>query len=257
MKIYSWNMLFRNKKQDDALRWIERLDFDVLCLQEVPEAFLEKLRSLPWYIAYAQEGVRHYRKGDVIAYAVVVSKHPIAAHSEIEMPPIPTPRRVGLFIGLMRPFHFTRVSGRRAVFADLAMPGRAEPLRVISAHLSLSHPRQRAFELALILEHAKPGEAIVCGDFNIIESPKVSLLNYLMGGPLRDIMAYRTERTAMEETIASHGLQNPLCGQVTHPFGLSQLDHILVPATATIKRCGVSVHAYGSDHRPIFVTTEA
>ena len=37
MKIYSWNMLFRNTDLDRAFSFIKSLDFDVFCLQEVPE----------------------------------------------------------------------------------------------------------------------------------------------------------------------------------------------------------------------------
>lgn len=252
-------MLFRNNKLDEALRWIEKLDFDVLCLQEVPEAFLEKLRSLPWHLAVASEGDRLLSKKTVRAYAVIVSKNPIAAHGEIALPDIPTPLLTRLFIRLMRPFHFCRVTDRHAVYADIATPHRTEasqtpePLRVISVHLSLSFPEQRARELALVLQTALPHHTIVCGDFNIIESPKVSLLNWLMGGSFRDILAYMTERAAAEAAFAEHGLKNPLRDQLTHPFALSQLDHILVPTDFAVKRSGVSAHLHGSDHRPIFV----
>jgi endonuclease/exonuclease/phosphatase family metal-dependent hydrolase len=255
MKIYSWNMLFRNKKLDEALRWIEKLDFDILCLQEVPEPFLEMLRSLPWHIASASEGVRHFAKEDIPAYVAIVSKHPIAGQEIIPLPDAPLTLRAQAFIRAMRPFHFCRVSGRNALRADIALPGRAEPLRVISAHVSLSHPAQRAEELAVILANAKPGDTVICGDFNIIESPRASAVNFLMGGAARDAVRYQDERASVETLFGEHDFHNPLRYQITHPFSLSQLDHILTPASFKLKRSGVSVHAYGSDHRPIFIET--
>jgi endonuclease/exonuclease/phosphatase family metal-dependent hydrolase len=251
MKIYSWNMLFRNQKLDDALRWIETLEFDVICLQEVPEAFLEKLRSLPWHLAHTIEAIRHEPNGDRNIYSVVLSKHPITAQGTIRLPEVPPSARVSMFIRLMRPLHFVHVSDHEAVYADITLPNHSEPLRVVSAHISLTHPTQRALELEAIFEHLTP-RTIVCGDFNIIESWRVSLLNFLLGGTIRDATHYSTERIRVEEMFGNRSLVNPLRDQITHPFGLSQLDHILVPNTMPIRRCGIYVHAHGSDHRPIF-----
>ena len=92
---------------------------------------------------------------------------------------------------------------------------------------------------------------IVCGDFNTIESPLVSLLNWLLGGRISDSFLYKRERTHIEKRFVEHELRNPLRGKITHEFAGSQLDHILVSHAFTVKDAGVLSDRVGSDHHPI------
>jgi endonuclease/exonuclease/phosphatase family metal-dependent hydrolase len=94
---------------------------------------------------------------------------------------------------------------------------------------------------------------VVCGDFNTLESPHITILNWLLGGRARDIFAWRNERRNMQKEFAQLKLQNPLRGRSTHPVARSQLDHILVPETFRVTRAEVLPDRRGSDHNPIFV----
>jgi len=52
VKVYSWNMFHRNADLQHAFDFISKVDFDIFCLQEVPEKFLSKLATLPYSIVH-------------------------------------------------------------------------------------------------------------------------------------------------------------------------------------------------------------
>ena len=114
MKIYSWNMLFSNRDLDRAFQFISESDFDIFCLQEVPEGFLERLQTLPYYIAFGSDVERLFTKGALQNYIAILSKYPIKAQDEIIFPdywPL-LPLRTRLFVWLMQPFGFSKIRDR-------------------------------------------------------------------------------------------------------------------------------------------------
>lgn len=255
MKIYSWNILFRNKRLDEAFEFVSSTDFDVFCLQEVPESFLARLETLPYSLVKRIDAERIVSSGITLCYNIILSKHPIVRQGELPFPNywLELPLRSHLFVRLMRLFHFSELRNRGGLFADIQVPGRAEPIRVFNLHLLLAHPERRAreFEQAMI-EHHPSSPAIICGDFNIVESPKVSLLNWLFGGRLSDALFFTRERFSVEKRFVELELTNALRGKVTHPFSRSQLDHILVSSHFFVASAVVIPELNGSDHHPIF-----
>ena len=257
MVIYSWNMFFRNQRLDEAFDFIRDSDSDVFCLQEVPEEFLERLRTLPYSIAAAPEADREHAGTRSTQYAVILSRFRIEREGRIALAGgAPAALRSRLFLSFMARMRiFAHVRGNRhSLYADVATPGGT--VRIYDLHLPLTHPAQRIeeFERALA-ERDTAVPAIVCGDFNTIESPKVSALNWLIGGRLSDALRYRRERTRIERRFVEHELQNPLRGTSTHPLSRSQLDHILVSHSLSIKSASVLPGRLGSDHHPIRVET--
>ncbi len=254
MTIYSWNMLFRNRELDRAFDFIAKSDFDIFCLQEVPEEFLKRLQSLPCRIAYRIDVERLFKEGTVRNYVVILSKHPIEAQGEIPFPEYwhLLPWRTRLFVRLMRPFGFSKIRNRGGLYADLQINGL--PLRVFNLHLILAQPtwRLKEFETAMVeRDPARP--TIVCGDFNTIQAPHISILNWILGGRISDAALYNRERTHLERRFVEHALTNALIGGITHPLSQSQLDHILVSHSFTIKNAEVLPDRIGSDHHPICV----
>jgi endonuclease/exonuclease/phosphatase family metal-dependent hydrolase len=255
MKIYSWNMLYRNRELNRAFDFIAKSDFDIFCLQEVPEAFLARLKTLPCHIAFCIDEETLVAGAVTPVYLVVLSKYPIVAEHMIPFPDYwpRYPIRSRLFVHLMRPLHFARAYNRHSFFVDVM---RDEQLvRIFNLHLPLAAtPATRVEEFETALENrdtARP--TIVCGDFNLIESPRVSLLNWIFGGSLADTFLYHRARTAMEKLFIKYELLNPLRGKDTHLFAASQLDHILVPRSFLIKNAVVLPDRVGSDHHPIRV----
>lgn len=255
MKIYSWNILFRNKELDRAFDFIAEAKFDIFCLQEVPEGFLRRLQKLPYFIAYRIDVERIIDADVVPIYVVILSKHPIAAQGEIPLPDYQEllPLRTRAFIRLMKPLGFAKIRNRGAIYADIRVPSIPHTVRVFNLHLILARPewRLKEFETAMA-EHDPSRPTIVCGDFNTIESPHISGLNWVLGGKTHDAFMYTRERTQMEERFVAHELQNVLRDNVTHPLSRSQLDHILVSHSFSIQEASVLPDRIGSDHHPVY-----
>ncbi|MDO8576205.1 MAG: endonuclease/exonuclease/phosphatase family protein [bacterium] len=261
MKIYSWNMLFRNRELDRAFDFIAHADFDIFCLQEVPEDFLARLKTLSIslnyhsdFIAFRTDVDRLFKRGTERNYVVILSKHPIVAQGEIPFPdywPL-LPLRTRIFVTLAWPFYFSRISNRGGVFADVNVNGVS--VRIFNLHLILAHPTWRLKEFETAMAERDPSRpTIVCGDFNILESRHIAPLNWLLGGKMSDALLHRRERTNIQQRFVEHQLVNPLAGGITHRVSQSQLDHILVSHSFIIKKAEVLPDRIGSDHHPIRV----
>lgn len=247
-------MLFRNKELDRAFEFISHADFDIFCLQEVPDTFLERLKTLPCHIAHRTDVERLFKKGAVRNSVVILSKHLIAAQGEISFPdywPL-LPLRTRIFVTLAWPFYFSKINNRGGIFADIIVNGKS--VRVFNLHLILAHPawRLKEFETAMA-ERDVSRPTIVCGDFNILESRHITPLNWLLGGKVGDALLHRRERTNIQQRFVEHQLVNPLAGGITHQVSQSQLDHILVSHSFSIKSADVIPDRFGSDHHPIRV----
>lgn len=254
MKIYSWNMLYRNRELNRAFEFIATSDFDIFCLQEVPDEFLKRLQTLPCHIAYRTDVEKLFKEGSLAMYNVILSKHPIEAQGEIVFPEYwhLLPLRTRLFVHLMPDKFFSKIQNRAGFYADITIGGVST--RVFNLHLILAHPawRLKEFELAMTKRDASR-PTIVCGDFNILEKPHITPLNWILGGRLGDTLLYSRERTRINKHFVEHQLINPLIGGITHPISRSQLDHILVSHSFSIKNAEVISDRIGSDHHPIRV----
>ncbi len=257
MKIYSWNMLFKNAEQERAFDFIEQSDFDIFCLQEVPEEFLARLKERFPNISYAVETARTFAGVRGVQYLVTLSRWPIAESTAIPLAPRAAPAHVRseIFVRLMMALRlWGRGSGaRHNLRTDIVLPD-TRTVSVYNLHLPLKHPAWRVEEFEYSLAgRGLQSPTIVCGDFNIIESPHITILNWLLGGTFADAFFWKRERTAAEKRFAEHRLHNPLRSQSTHPTSYSQLDHILLSPDFTVKKARVIRDRHGSDHRPIFV----
>ncbi len=257
MRIYSWNMLYRNKKADEAFDFIAHADCDIFCLQEVPEDFLKRLETLKCSIAY-RTSVERLLPGEVSAnFNVILSRYPIIAQKEIPFPDYWSrlPWRTRLFVNLMPSKYFSKIRNRGAHYADVQTEHGV--VRVFNLHLVQAHPAWRLEEFRTALALLSPEmPTIVCGDFNTHNKPYTTLLNWILGGTLGDMLLYKRERRDMDALIASYDLVNPLSGQSTHSFSRSQLDHVLVSRSFSITSAEVLPDRHGSDHNPIFAEIE-
>lgn len=252
-------MLYRNRELDRAFDFIAESDFDIFCLQEVTEKFLKRLKTLPRSIAHRIDVERLFKGGTVHNYVVILSKHPIESQGEIPFPEYwhLLPFRTRMFVRLMRPFGFSKIRNRGAIFADIRFPGLPNAVRVFNLHLILAQPTWRLKEFETAMAERDPARpSIVCGDFNILEKPHITPLNWILGGRAGDALLYNRERMRIERSFVEHQLVNPLAGGITHPLSQSQLDHILVSHSFSIKNASVIPDRFGSDHHPISVEIE-
>lgn len=258
MTILSWNLYFLNPELEDAFAFIRDQDADIICLQEVPAAFLELLQALPLSVTSAIETAMTRNGERLENHSVVLSRYPLAAAHEVLLPnrDRQMPLRGRLFIGFMYLtglWKRTRNLGfpRGVAIADVETPEHGT-VRVASAHLSLTNPRWRAEELGIVLDAMGTGfPRIVAGDFNIIESFPVSVINWLLGGTLADAFQAKRERASLVRLLARRGLANPFARLRTHRVSGSQLDHILVSESLRTRDPRVLPDCHGSDHNPI------
>lgn len=247
-------MLFRNRELDRAFEFISKSDFNIFCLQEVPEAFLERLKKLPYFISYRIDVERLFKEGTLPNYIVTLSKYPLSNQGEIPFPEYwhLLPLRTRLFVRLMKPFGFSKIRNRGGFFVDIDLSGTT--IRLFNLHLILAQPawRLKEFELAMA-ERDSSLPTIVCGDFNTIEAPHISILNWILGGKVSDAFLHRRERTDINKHFVQHELINTLASSITHQLSRSQLDHILVSHSFSIKNASVVADRFGSDHHPISV----
>lgn len=254
-------MLFRNRELDRAFEFISKTDFDIFCLQEVPEDFLKRLQTLStsvsYSIAYRSDVERLFPDGVKNNFVVTFSKYPITNKGEIQFPEYwhLLPLRTRIFVRLMRPFGFSMIRNRGGMFVDINAGGKS--IRVMNLHLILAQPAWRLKEFEMAMAERDPSRpTIVCGDFNTIEAPHISILNWILGGKVSDAFLHKRERTEINKQFVQHELVNTLAGSVTHPLSRSQLDHILVSHSFTIKNASVLPDRVGSDHHPIMVEVE-
>lgn len=256
MKIYSWNMLFRNRELDRAFEFISHADFDIFCLQEVPQEFLARLKTLPCHIVETIDA-NHLFKVPSHHYIVILSRYEIIQNKRIPFPNYwpELPWQAKVLVWLLSSLGWSKRTNRAALFADVVTP--TGTVRVFNLHLVLATPEKRLYEFEQAMaERDQPKPTIVCGDFNTIEAPHISILNWILGGKVSDVFFHRRERIEINKHFVQHELVNTLEGFITHPLSRSQLDHILVSHTFTIKNASVLPDRFGSDHHPIFVEIE-
>ena len=247
-------MLFRNRELDRAFKFIKESDFDIFCLQEVPEEFLKRLQTLHCSIAYRSDVERLFTERTNNNFVVTLSKHTITHQGEIRFPEYwhLLPLRTRIFVSLMRPFHFSKIRNRGGLYVDVTI--HKTSMRVFNLHLILAQPAWRIQEFEMAMTERDPSRpTIVCGDFNTIEAPHISILNWLLGGRVSDAFLHKRERTNVQERFLQHELVNSLAGSITHQLSRSQLDHILVSNSFSIKNASVLPDRIGSDHHPICV----
>lgn len=258
MKIYSWNILYKNERMDDVVEFIQAVDADLFCMQEVPASLLPTLRELPYNIATTPE--YHHDNKSIDTHLVILSKHEIIKEhtfTTIDRTDHPIPLRTRLFFLAMKytisewPTDYA-ASRRHGLYVDIAHKTHGE-VRVFCVHPLLTYPNVRAVECAAIFENCDTSKSvIVCGDFNIIERINTTILNWLLGGNIADTLLWWRERKNFEKQHSSYGFSNPHRSTSTHEYG-SQLDHILVCNIPHTILGNVHSDRIGSDHHPICV----
>lgn len=190
MKIYSWNIYCFNKRIPEVASYIEQLDFDVLCLQEVTPELLERLKSMPFHLAYHVDVIRLTLERDRYPYYVaILSKHPLQNQGTLQFFDFRLPFHTRLFIAFMSLFQWSFVTERGALYADIAYGERL--LRVFSVHLTLWGAGNRLKEFDAVIGHVEPAQpTVICGDFNVLEYGPMKILNWLLGAPLQEGMPW-------------------------------------------------------------------
>jgi endonuclease/exonuclease/phosphatase family metal-dependent hydrolase len=258
MKIYSWNVLRSNRKLPEVYSFIENLDFDVLCLQEVTDEMLMRFKEMPFHIAYHVDRVAEVihlfsKNKPEVNYAVILSKYEILNQQQIKFPKLLRTFNSNVFEFVMELLQkWESISNLGSVFVDIKI--NEQKMRVFNVHLALWNPRTRMNEFEHLMEYLPTtGATIICGDFNILEYGPIKILNWLLGGSFGEGMPWYSERAIFQECFKKFGFSNPLLGEITHKFSRSQLDHILLSTNLKPINTHVIEDSHGSDHQLVFV----
>ena len=139
----------------------------------------------------------------------------------------------------------------------ISLDVRGKAVHLYSIHLSVLRPHDRKIEFETVVKNLDPNAlSILCGDFNVFESPQANLLNVLMGGSFGDFVYLKRERNWFEKRFKELGFVNPLRRKKTHPVAWSQIDHILVPENTPVLEKRIIKETHGSDHNPVMVSVE-
>lgn len=246
LKVFSWNMYCHNRNFNGALKFLEDIDADVMCLQEVPTAIAREMKKKrEWNVTEAK--ARHRGRKRTKTRNVIVSKYPVKgkggdAFADEEKRAIKS--RIS---GLCGPLEFQ--------YIDIKVGNRK--VRIFNSHLECNtSPRMRAeqFKQVLQLSH-KSSANIYCGDLNTYGQWYLNIfVGYISNYTLGDIT--RSEKKLFNDLFKEYKLHNVFHGHVTYPLFRLQLDHILIPDDMTLVRKQVHKKRYGSDHRPICVEVE-
>jgi endonuclease/exonuclease/phosphatase family metal-dependent hydrolase len=262
LKVLSWNVLIFNKRLEEALVFLRDSKADIICLQEVPDALLEKLRLLPYSLVTGIDAMfvsdaQKPQHGETKMSLVILSKFPIEASREYLYEgngPGEHPQRkiYHAILHALGAWKGGATRDRGALSADMRMGG--ELYRIFCVHLSLSTPAIRQSEFVLVKKNLLPnGRNLIVGDFNILDSFLLKPLNWVQGASIRSALPWSNERGKFQTLFSTLGFLNPHRGKVTCPISQSQLDHILLPKVDTSVRSEVIKKKYGSDHNPISV----
>jgi endonuclease/exonuclease/phosphatase family metal-dependent hydrolase len=258
--VLSWNV--SEKKAD--LGKIEGLFSQVelpcvICLQEVPKTMMEELNELASSYGYSMHSGLDKRrqlkdKSTRDCYLVVLTQCPVQDARPYQISnTAQRPLITNLAIPLLRlagKWDDTAImSGMLVVDIDVG----GTPVRIITAHLSLTDPDTRRQEFSKVMSSRTNGHYILCGDFNILQGKMGRAVNFLIGGSIKYALNINDERNAFDTLIDASGLRNPLAGYKTHSAG--QLDHILY-SNGFYANSYKTMEKRGSDHRPIQVCLE-
>lgn len=180
---------------------------------------------------------------------VILSRWPLSNEQAIEFPKPVHPWQSKLFAGVLNQ---KLVISRGSLLARVNTP--QGEINIASAHIPHGNPATRRERLSDIIERAdKKSPLIICGDFNVLSMPHVAPLNWILGGSFFSPLQFWRERHDIEKFFVQNSLKNPLHGLNTHLISHAQLDHILVPKSANIKKAWVDRKRYGSDHNPVWL----
>lgn len=251
MKIYSWNVYCYNRRREEVCAYIRKLDFDVLCLQEVTPKLLECLKEFPYEIVYHTHVIRFQASSyEERNYVVLLSKLPIRSHGTLDFADLPLPAYLRGLVRFLHRFRWSLITERGSVYADVLYGD--IPIRVFSTHLTLWGPGNRAEEFSVLMKHVLHGmPTVIAGDFNVIEYGPMKIASWILGAPIREALPWYPERALFEERFRKYGFVNPHRKQITHGFSRSQLDHVLVSRELSATRAWVDPELHGSDHYPV------
>ena len=246
MKILDWNIYKDNKKIDSAIDFIKSGDFDIICLQEFPTKYLDKIKNIGYHYKIAEERFVYKKdRPDAVMYQVILSKYDFLSANKIEHD-----NKHDAFKESKKHDTFTTES----IFVDVNVQGKK--YRIFNTHLKcVAGPYCRMSQFNNLLENIDNSNGVnnvICGDFNTFGKPLINFFVWkYFGYRLPEITI--NEKKLFNTHFELNGFRNVFKNTVTFLKFPLQLDYILIPKKMKIINKKRYLKSYGSDHLPICV----
>lgn len=250
MRIITWNVRAANKRIMKLVAQALSFKPDILCLQEVPELRLAEINKLGYHVVHSQD-FKGKRKQTKNTYTCILTKHrPISQKIAI----LHRTTHRSLMTRIM--YSFIRGITENHNASIISIRYKDHIFQVASTRLScaISMGDRLASLVSLANELDSTVPAIVCGDFNIMDSKLLNVLSgWTRGFTLKGY--FLNERKEFERIITQLGLTNIFKNQSTFvtKFPRFQFDHILIPAETQVVHQEIGKRTFGSDHRMLLV----
>lgn len=243
MQIVTWNIYKDNKKLHKVVEGINTFGADVICLQEVPDEFAQRLKDL--------EGYNVFITDEFHSKMVILSRLEVVGMGDVSHEETFT-----TFEKVHKRYEKKYTQRLKSHFVDVIKE--EVRYRVFNTHLPLRvPPKVRMHYLDTILGNFhEEAENILCGDFNPVgKFPFNMLWGWAHSYNLVDYLHH--EPMMLRKKFKQLGMKNVFRFRCTHPVTRQQLDYILTPKTLKVKKKKVYSKRFASDHRPLMVEVAA
>lgn len=247
MKLLNWNVYYRNKEPRRVVQFIDSINADIICLQEVPAKLKDELVRGRNYIV--KECVDYYRSGADTFLLILTKKQPLQA---------------GVYTYFHKPtksllhsywhFLFELEQNHQSLYVDIEINQKV--LRFHNVHLTWdTTPSVRIEQLQSFFSFRNQfPQSVIMGDLNTFSNKFIGVLAAIpLSYKFEDISI--DERKVVDQMVSTAKLQNPYKGVTSWPLIKTgfQMDHILIPEGIEISNVQFLKETYGSDHLPQIV----
>jgi endonuclease/exonuclease/phosphatase family metal-dependent hydrolase len=251
MKVISYNIYRHNKKLKKVFNFLQNSQADIICLQEVPKIFLEKLQSYnptKYYINHSSEYFTKSNKTHSLLYNVILSK---SKPDKIKEIPQLEDDKFSIYYRWINKYDKLDIKG---IYIDITTNNN-QKFRIFNSHLEcVASPNFRINHFKNLYTHKSGARKnIFVGDYNVFSNPIISLFIGLFSNyNSKDYTI--TEKNQFKKLFDSLHLRNIFHKKRTFKTFPIQTDFIVVDKDINFKIQIVhKSELNGSDHFPISV----
>jgi len=245
MKVLTWNVYKDNKKMSKLILQLQKEDADIVCLQEVPERFLEKLSGMYEFVVSSNEGWTYRKTGEeILILNVILSKFEISHVFTQD-------------ISLHTLFEARKYKQFSSEFISATINVKGINYEVSNTHLRcVAPPWVRVKQFEEILKNIDTNKRnIICGDLNTFSWPLLNLLIWKRYSyTFKEI--WTNGRKIFDTIFTTHNLVNPHRGVGTFKLFPVQYDYILVDKEIVVNSSQKIKQLSGSDHYGLVIDVD-
>jgi endonuclease/exonuclease/phosphatase family metal-dependent hydrolase len=253
MKVISYNIYRHNKQLNNVFNFLQTSNADIICLQEVPKIFLNKLQTdnpNKYYINYSNEYFIKSKKNkhkSILLYNVILSKSKPEKIKEI---PHLEHDKFPIYYQWINKYDNLDIKG---LYIDIT--NSKQKYRIFNSHLEcVASPNFRINQFKNLYTHkALNRKNIFTGDYNVFASPLLSIFVGIFSGykPKDYTIIEKNQFKKLFETLNLKNIFHRKRTFKTFPF---QTDFIVTDKQIIFDKPTVhKKELNGSDHFPISV----